>query len=702
MNDLTENLPPTDLRLSQTRFNENIPAGTGIGMFSSSDPDKQDRHSYKLINGKGDVDNKAFKISGNQLAIKSSPDFERQSTYNIRVQTTDAGGLSYSEAIVLQVNDLKVEGNAPSDDSSTKVYMKPSFASINNNVISLRFPSALAGGIPEMLRFRVAIDGENTELEDISSQPKNGMIFIKLLESPASEAIIKVSYLDSTGDQSSGIIEGPEGNYISSFTDFTVLNNIIDSEPPELVSASAAGRELILDFNELINQDESSWPMPGRFNVKVNNRKAKLLEVRKAVRDDSLMLVLVDELEFGDHVKLSYKDLKGDQLIGVLQDVNGNDMRTFSSVDLVNNTLEASMLDFVSALVDGPRLVLNFDREIAETKPKVGKFRVEVDGKKSKINSVDVLVDQNQVVVQLRKPVASEQIVKISYTDQKGNQSGKVVEDFNGHDLISFIQRPVDNATKALIPLKLEQAEMIEADKIRLAFNQKLNQTQPAASRFSIFANNRRYKIGSVEMEADDGYLILNLKKRVSAGEQISLAYKDRKGNQKRNVIEDSSGSDLKTITDIIVDNRLEVDSQAPILEECVFSNKAMTLLFNEELESGTIKKNRLKVSVDGKRYGISSIEVPKEDTVVNVVLRKNINSGADVWVRYKDPKKDQKGGVLEDPAGNDVESFSQYATEAIIGDDRPSLRTAAHDDTSPGVEDLSPWLEATGQLLLT
>ncbi|MBC6423866.1 MAG: hypothetical protein GDA38_21935, partial [Hormoscilla sp. SP12CHS1] len=36
----------------------------------------------------------------------SSPDFETQSSYSIRVQTTDAGGLSYSESFTININNV--------------------------------------------------------------------------------------------------------------------------------------------------------------------------------------------------------------------------------------------------------------------------------------------------------------------------------------------------------------------------------------------------------------------------------------------------------------------------------------------------------------------------------------------------------------------------------------------------------------------
>ncbi|NCR42726.1 MAG: hypothetical protein GPJ21_24850 [Microcystis aeruginosa W13-11] len=43
---------------------------------------------------------------GNQLQINNSPDFETQNSYNIRVKTTDQGGLGFEKVLVITVNDL--------------------------------------------------------------------------------------------------------------------------------------------------------------------------------------------------------------------------------------------------------------------------------------------------------------------------------------------------------------------------------------------------------------------------------------------------------------------------------------------------------------------------------------------------------------------------------------------------------------------
>jgi hypothetical protein len=97
---------PTALSLAPTVVDENVAAGSTVGTFSSTDPDTGDTFTYTLVAGVGDTDNGAFAIVGDELRIGGSPDFESQSSYAIRVRTTDAGGLSTEQTFTVTVNDL--------------------------------------------------------------------------------------------------------------------------------------------------------------------------------------------------------------------------------------------------------------------------------------------------------------------------------------------------------------------------------------------------------------------------------------------------------------------------------------------------------------------------------------------------------------------------------------------------------------------
>ncbi|MEM0578787.1 hypothetical protein, partial [Flavobacterium polysaccharolyticum] len=69
------NSAPTDITLSDSDIDENVAANSTVGALSSTDVDSSS-FTYSLVAGAGDTDNAAFTISGSDLKITASPDFE--------------------------------------------------------------------------------------------------------------------------------------------------------------------------------------------------------------------------------------------------------------------------------------------------------------------------------------------------------------------------------------------------------------------------------------------------------------------------------------------------------------------------------------------------------------------------------------------------------------------------------------------------
>ncbi|MBW4661701.1 MAG: DUF4347 domain-containing protein [Drouetiella hepatica Uher 2000/2452] len=97
---------PTNLKLSRADLDENIPADTVVGRFSTEDPEGKGTFVYTLEQGIGDNDNRDFTIIGNQLRVNEAPDFEKKSSYKIRVRTADATGLSIERQFEITANDI--------------------------------------------------------------------------------------------------------------------------------------------------------------------------------------------------------------------------------------------------------------------------------------------------------------------------------------------------------------------------------------------------------------------------------------------------------------------------------------------------------------------------------------------------------------------------------------------------------------------
>ncbi|MCL4201429.1 MAG: cadherin repeat domain-containing protein [Pirellulaceae bacterium] len=174
------NEAPSEVSLSPDSVPENVEIGTVVGEFTTDDPNAGDSHSYSLVEGDGDDDNAAFTIDGNQLRTAVELDFETKDTYSIRVRSTDAGGLSVEQALViavLNVNEAPV--NQVPGPQTTEVNQPLTFSLVNGNAITI---SDVDAGDDSLTVQLAAEGGSLSETEFTGSLAElnallNGLIF---------------------------------------------------------------------------------------------------------------------------------------------------------------------------------------------------------------------------------------------------------------------------------------------------------------------------------------------------------------------------------------------------------------------------------------------------------------------------------------------------------------------------------------------
>ncbi len=101
-----EHEPPSDLGLSSSALAEDVPVGTLVGTFSTTDPSTVDSHTYGLVDGAGSDDNAVFMVVGDELRTDALLDHETQPTLSIRVSTTDSCGQAFERSFTLTVTDV--------------------------------------------------------------------------------------------------------------------------------------------------------------------------------------------------------------------------------------------------------------------------------------------------------------------------------------------------------------------------------------------------------------------------------------------------------------------------------------------------------------------------------------------------------------------------------------------------------------------
>jgi hypothetical protein len=145
INVTNNNEAPTALSLSPSAVDENLASGATVGNFSTTDPDAGDTFVYTLVSGSGDADNGTFEIVGDELRTLASFNFEAKSSYSIRVQTTDPGGLTFVETLSITVNDIN---EAPVLDTNPTVQLDPIAEDAFNSAGAL--VSSLLAGVSDV------------------------------------------------------------------------------------------------------------------------------------------------------------------------------------------------------------------------------------------------------------------------------------------------------------------------------------------------------------------------------------------------------------------------------------------------------------------------------------------------------------------------------------------------------------------------
>ncbi|NMC54189.1 MAG: peptidoglycan DD-metalloendopeptidase family protein [Chloroflexi bacterium] len=97
--------PPTDIRLSSTKLDENYPAKTPFAILTTVDADYGNTFIYTLVSGVGSTDNASFTIDQDLLVPLASFDYETKSSYAIRIRSTDNEGLYIEKAFTITIND---------------------------------------------------------------------------------------------------------------------------------------------------------------------------------------------------------------------------------------------------------------------------------------------------------------------------------------------------------------------------------------------------------------------------------------------------------------------------------------------------------------------------------------------------------------------------------------------------------------------
>ena len=538
-------------------------------------------------------------------------------------------------------------------------------ASVQANTLNLLFDSALDDTKPNHDRFSITADGKPINISSSSLNATAGSLKLNLDSKIKPDQKVKLAYNDLNGNQSSGVLQTPNGTDLSSFST-TATNTSSDDTPPSISSATINGNTLSLSFSEALTQD---FPRNESWTLKEDGKAISVKSSSIDAAGAQLNLTLAAAVDRATNVTLSYSDLNGNQKSKVIHDLAGNDLASFSNFNVENQTTRSSdPLNIDTAEIDGDEIVLAFDRELDSTSPSKGTFRISANGKAIKPTRIFLYPNDREAVLNIAKPVEHGDDVTLSYKDAKGNQKQNIIQDIDGNDLASINSLQLTNNTRKIA--KNFQLDYADANGkiINLYLNDSLSSSIPKASSFRITANNKKQTINSITTQPKEGLITLSLIQSINPKQDILISYRDLNGDQSSGTAEDTDGNDLASFKDISPLND-SIDNDPPRLEDAFLDDKELTLEFDELLQSGKINNSRFKLRAGKKRIRIASALVPKDDAIAILTLRSPLSSqSSPLSLTYRDLKGDQSSLIIQDTDGNDLPSLHNFQIELISG----------------------------------
>ncbi len=138
---------PTSIGLTNASISENNEVGDLIGFLGTSDQDLEDIHTYTLEINPGN----AFAINGKRLEANTVFDFGSQSSFDIRVRSSDGNGGQLDRDFTITIN-AEVDEQGPEIVEFTPVNGTTGILQSQDLVVTFNEPIALGNGLIKVIR----------------------------------------------------------------------------------------------------------------------------------------------------------------------------------------------------------------------------------------------------------------------------------------------------------------------------------------------------------------------------------------------------------------------------------------------------------------------------------------------------------------------------------------------------------------------
>lgn len=202
---------------------------------------------------------------------------------------------------------------------------------------------------------------------------------------------------------------------------------------------------------------------------------------------------------------------------------------------------------------------------------------------------------------------------------------------------------------------------------LSLVFSEELNASGlPLTSSLLVTINGSPLDAAQLSVLGAEGVVLrIQLPASAATATAVSVAYADPTTSNDSRAIQDVNGNDAPSFSAVpAVIN--PVDGRAPVLVAASTSSNGSRIFldFDEALALSTAGAGQFAVSIDGVAAGVAATSAAGQR--LELSLSAPVQAGQQVRVSYSDPSGQNDAAALQDAAGNDVASWSNW----IVGNE--------------------------------
>ena len=314
-----------------------------------------------------------------------------------------------------------------------------------------------------------------------------------------------------------------------------------------------------------------------------------------------------------------------------------------------------------NASADGKEVTITFNEEIQEDSGLTlnDRFKIKADNKPVGIAEYVITPEKRLLSITLEREVSFREKLHLSYKDSTNDQTEGVLQDTAGNDMPSFAKKSIDNTTGSTTALKIEEATADNRE-IELTFTDSLKRTKPRKSSLKVNVEGETNKVKDIIIGGDGMTATLIMKNRIFPGESVSLSYRDKPSDQKRNVFQNEVGDDLESFKNMSVANGDSETSEAPSLVTAYGRFDEVTLEFNKVLQSGRLSPGLFTIKDEISNYRVRNARIGKNSKEVILDLKDDLPAySSNLQLNYVDIPGNQTQGVIQSTGGTDVATIS-------------------------------------------